>query len=249
MRPPDAGKLPLPGTSSTRCWASPGRCGTRASPPPRTGSRRCWRRWARSTSSIPTDVYWAGRLTLCGGPDDLDRYDAAFAAYFAGEAPARRAGRRPPSRPSWPPPHRWTPGSGEGDDDDGETPDLATRASADEVLRHRDVAELSVAEREHLRRLFALLVPATPMRPARRRRPSARGADPPRPHGAPGAAQRWRGHPADAPPAAAAPAPRRPAGRRLRVDEPLRRRAAAVRARRRPRPARRPPRSSRSAPG
>ena len=35
----------------------------------------------------PTDVYWAGRLTLCGGPDDLDRYDAAFAAYFAGEAP------------------------------------------------------------------------------------------------------------------------------------------------------------------
>jgi uncharacterized protein len=28
----------------------------------------------------PTDVYWAGRLTLCAGPDDLDRYDAAFAA-------------------------------------------------------------------------------------------------------------------------------------------------------------------------
>ena len=33
------------------------------------------------------DVYWAGRLTLCGGPDDLDRYDAAFAAYFGGESP------------------------------------------------------------------------------------------------------------------------------------------------------------------
>ena len=38
----------------------------------------------------PTDVYWAGRLTLCGGPDDLDRYDSAFAAYFAGEAPRAR---------------------------------------------------------------------------------------------------------------------------------------------------------------
>jgi uncharacterized protein with von Willebrand factor type A (vWA) domain len=123
----------------------------------------------------PADVYWAGRLTLCGGPDDLDRYDAAFAAYFAGEAP--RASRTPATQP--PQLAATAPldaGSGEGQDDDGETPDLATRASADEVLRHRDVAELSVAEREHLRRLFALLVPAAPMRPARRRRPSARGA-------------------------------------------------------------------------
>jgi uncharacterized protein len=123
----------------------------------------------------PTDVYWAGRLTLCGGPDDLDRYDAAFAAYFGGEVP--RAGRPPANQP----PQLATTapldaGSGEGEDEDGDTPDLATRASADEVLRHRDVADLSVAEREHLRRLFALLVPATPMRPARRRRPSARGA-------------------------------------------------------------------------
>ena len=60
----------------------------------------------------PTDVYWAGRLTLCGGPDDLDRYDAAFAAYFAGEAPRarrpllRRSSRAPgrattPTRPTW----------------------------------------------------------------------------------------------------------------------------------------------------
>ncbi len=123
----------------------------------------------------PSDVYWAGRLTLCGGPDDLDRYDAAFAAYFGGEVP--RAGRPPANQP----PQLATTapldaGSGEGEDEDGDTPDLATRASADEVLRHRDVADLSVAEREHLRRLFALLVPATPMRPARRRRPSARGA-------------------------------------------------------------------------
>jgi hypothetical protein len=123
----------------------------------------------------PADVYWAGRLTLCGSPDDLDRYDAAFAAYFAGEVP--RASRTPANQP---PQQAVTApldaDSGEGQDDDSETPDLATRASADEVLRHRDVAELSVAEREHLRRLFALLEPATPMRPARRRRPSARGA-------------------------------------------------------------------------
>lgn len=123
----------------------------------------------------PTDVYWAGRLTLCSGPDDLDRYDGAFAAWFAGERPRRgRPAERVEPRLATTAP--LDAGSGEGQDDDTDTPDLAARASADEVLRHRDVAELTVAEREHLRRLFALLVPASPMRPARRRRPSSAGA-------------------------------------------------------------------------
>jgi uncharacterized protein with von Willebrand factor type A (vWA) domain len=121
----------------------------------------------------PTDVYWAGRLTLCGSPDDLDRYDAAFAAYFAGEAPrAPRPSARTQPQPAITAP--LEPGSGQ--DDDTDISDLATQASADEVLRHRDVAGMSLAERDHLRRLFALLRPATPMRPARRRRPSPRGA-------------------------------------------------------------------------
>jgi hypothetical protein len=121
----------------------------------------------------PRHVYWAGRLTLCSGPDDLDRYDLAFAAYFAGETPRWRPStvqRRPELAVSAP----LEPGSGDGEDSDG--PDLATRAGADEVLRHRDVGDMTVAEREHLRRLFALLVPASPMRPARRRRPSPRGS-------------------------------------------------------------------------
>jgi uncharacterized protein with von Willebrand factor type A (vWA) domain len=122
----------------------------------------------------PTDVYWAGRLTLCAGPDDLDRYDAAFAAYFAGEAPrSRPSSAQPPTQLAVSAP--LDAGSGEGEDD-SEAPDLATQASADEVLRHRDVADLTIAEREHLRRLFALLAPAAPMRPARRRRGSRRGA-------------------------------------------------------------------------
>jgi uncharacterized protein with von Willebrand factor type A (vWA) domain len=122
----------------------------------------------------PTDVYWAGRLTLCAGPDDLDRYDAAFAAYFAGEAPrSRPASAHTPPQVAVAAPLEV--GSGEGGDDT-EASDVAAQASADEVLRHRDVSELTVAEREHLRRLFALLAPASPMRPARRRRPSPRGA-------------------------------------------------------------------------
>jgi uncharacterized protein with von Willebrand factor type A (vWA) domain len=121
----------------------------------------------------PRAFYWAGRLTLCGGPDDLGRYDAAFAAYFAGEAPraARSAGRPDVQLAASAP---LDPGTGDGDDSDA--PDLAALASADEVLRHRDVGEMTPAERAHLRRLFALLVPASPMRPARRRRPSPQGA-------------------------------------------------------------------------
>ena len=120
-----------------------------------------------------TDVYWSGRLTLCAGPDDLDRYDAAFAAYFGGESPrpvppaAQQLQRTVTTAP-------LDPGQGEGDGDS--PPDLAGQASADEVLRHRDVAELTGAEREQLRRLFALLAPAAPMRLSRRRRPSPHGA-------------------------------------------------------------------------
>ncbi len=122
----------------------------------------------------PGAVYWAGRLTLCAGPDDLDRYDAAFAAYFAGEQPrAPRAAGQPEVRLSASAP--LDAGTGDGPDD-SRTPELAVQASADEVLRHRDVAELTPAEREHLRRLFALLAPATPVRPSRRRSPSLRGA-------------------------------------------------------------------------
>ncbi|MCW2741135.1 MAG: hypothetical protein JWR45_1557, partial [Blastococcus sp.] len=104
----------------------------------------------------PTDVYWAGRLTLCGCPDDLGRYDAAFAAWFAGERPrmapaaARQQPRLTGSAPLEP---------GTGDDDGADAPDLAALASADEVLRHRDVADMTAAEREHLRRLFGLLAP------------------------------------------------------------------------------------------
>ena len=121
----------------------------------------------------PTAVYWSGRLTLCAGPDDLDRYDAAFAAFFGGEAPRAR----PATGPEQQRVVQSAPiETGEGGEEAGEPSDLATKASGEEVLRHRDVGELTVAERDQLRRLFALLVPAVPMRASRRRRPSAHGS-------------------------------------------------------------------------
>ena len=120
-----------------------------------------------------TDVYWAGRLTLCGGPDDLDRYDAAFAAFFGGEAPRPRKSTGPDQQRVVQSAPIEASGTGE---DGGEPSDLATKASGDEVLRHRDVGELTIAERDQLRRLFTRLVPAVPMRPSRRRRPGPHGS-------------------------------------------------------------------------
>ena len=120
----------------------------------------------------PAGVYWAGRLTLCSEPDDLPIYDAAFAAYFGGTRPA--APRGLPISVTLP--QVSTPfagGTGAGDDEPAELFSLA--ASPVEVLRHRDVAELSTVERDEVRRLVALLEPATAPRRSRRYRPARRG--------------------------------------------------------------------------
>ena len=125
------------------------------------------------TSQLQT--YWAGRLTLCSDPDDLPRYDQAFAEWFT---PPR--GGRTRTRDERPPPPPKLAALTADDDagdaaDDGDGPRLQARASGTEVLRHRDVGELSPAEREHLRRLLALLRPELPQRRSRRLRPSRHG--------------------------------------------------------------------------
>ncbi|MEQ3551876.1 VWA domain-containing protein [Pseudonocardia nematodicida] len=126
-------------------------------------------------------VYWAGRLTLCADPDDVLRYDLAFPAWFepGRTRPATNRDERPPAPPRL---AALLPGreeSGASDESDG--PEIKAAATGTEVLRHRDLAELSPAEREHLRRVMALLTPEPPTRPSRRRRPARRGdADPER---------------------------------------------------------------------
>lgn len=130
------------------------------------------------TSRMQT--YWAGRLTLCSDPDDLPRYDQAFEEWFT---PAQGGRTRVVDERRPPPPRlaALTPSNQEqsAEDDDGESPQVHARASGAEVLRNRDLAELTPAEREHLRRLLALLRPEPPSRPSRRRAPSRHGgADP-----------------------------------------------------------------------
>ncbi|MFJ9599699.1 vWA domain-containing protein [Streptomyces althioticus] len=131
------------------------------------------RPWAR------TDVYWAGRLTLCGGPDDLARYDREFAAWFgAGERAAPPPAPVPPRlRPV---PRSTAAPTGKPGASDERAPRLPALAASTDVLRHRDVAELNAAEREQVRRLLAALALRGPVRRTARRRPARRGETDPR---------------------------------------------------------------------
>jgi len=115
-------------------------------------------------------VYWAGRCTLCGCQDDLDRYDQAFTAWFGGQA-------LQPVRPPQPSTSTAQAPLDSGDGGSGEDPGLMLRAAASsvEVLRHRDIAELDPRERAELARLFSRLECRPPLRRSARRRPSRRG--------------------------------------------------------------------------
>ncbi|WP_158848389.1 vWA domain-containing protein [Saccharothrix deserti] len=119
-------------------------------------------------------VYWAGRLTLCSEPDDLPRYDAAFAAWFGGTPPRTRPGARPTQTS-----HLAALGNGAAKRN-GRAPTLKVAASDVEVLRRKDIATLSPAEKRHLRELLAVLEPVPPTRRALRRTPARRGEIDPR---------------------------------------------------------------------
>jgi uncharacterized protein with von Willebrand factor type A (vWA) domain len=112
-------------------------------------------------------VYWAGRVTLCAEPDDLPRYDLAFAEWFGGR-PAQQASTARTQADQRA--HVWALATA---DDDAEASDGDIGAAATEVeyLRHRDVAELSPAERDEVNRLIGRLSPRVGQRRTRRYRP------------------------------------------------------------------------------
>ncbi|MGH3449495.1 MAG: vWA domain-containing protein [Haloechinothrix sp.] len=117
-------------------------------------------------------VYWAGRLTLCAEPDEINRYDDVFAAWFSA-ADVRR--RQSVHRPRQARIASLSPSGGEQTDGDDRSAALRVGASDTEVLRAQDMGELGPAEREHLRQLLALLRPDPPMRRSLRLRPARRG--------------------------------------------------------------------------
>lgn len=122
-----------------------------------------------------TGVYWAGRSTLCGDPDHLRPYDLSFEAWFGGKL-ARHGAANPYQRPQAGPTVALPDGDSGGARAENETDEtLHTAASAAEVLRHRDVAELDDTGRADMRRLLAALDVRLPQRSSSRRRRSHRG--------------------------------------------------------------------------
>ena len=115
----------------------------------------------------------AGRSTLCAGPDDLARYDAVFEAFFNARDGLPRTR---PVMPMAAAPSQLPDSDAVGEGDIGEDADavLAT-ASATEVLRHRDVASLSAAEKRRLAAMFATIHPRPPMRRTARHQSWHRG--------------------------------------------------------------------------
>jgi len=114
----------------------------------------------------------AGRSTLCAGPDDLDRFDAVFEAFFNARDGLPRPRPVAPATPS----HAPLPDEDDvGEDGPDDTETLYASASETEVLRHRDVASLTAAEKQRLAAMFASLHPRPPMRRTARHQAWHRG--------------------------------------------------------------------------
>ena len=116
-------------------------------------------------------TYLAGRATLCAGPDDLERYDQVFHAFFNARDGLPRSRPAHPAAPFAGLPIEESPGTGEAQDEEV----LRALASETEVLRQRDVASLSAAEKHRLAGMFATLRPRPPVRRTARHQAWRRG--------------------------------------------------------------------------
>lgn len=118
----------------------------------------------------PYAVLVAGRATLCASPQDRVRHDQVYEAWFGGEY-ARMLPSRPPVHTK--PMAQLDTVDGQGDSGDDDAVSAAT--SRTEVLRHRDIAQLTLREREALARMFGGIPVRAPMRLSPRLRRARRG--------------------------------------------------------------------------
>jgi uncharacterized protein with von Willebrand factor type A (vWA) domain len=118
-------------------------------------------------------VYWSGRATLCADPDHFPLYDKVFEAWFSGVLP--RLSRVTSNAPALNLPPLQDGDGGSGADERQDVELVRAMASDVDVLRHRDIADLSPAERLLLAQLFARIHPVAPRRRAVRRSPARRG--------------------------------------------------------------------------
>jgi uncharacterized protein with von Willebrand factor type A (vWA) domain len=116
-------------------------------------------------------VFWAGRITLCAGPAELARYDDAFDAWFATGSTAPETAPTTTSRA--------VGLSLVAEPEDAAADPLGIpwdAASRREVLRRRDIAELSAADHAELMRLMARMALRGDLRRTRRSGPAPLGS-------------------------------------------------------------------------
>ena len=124
-------------------------------------------------------AYFALRATLCSRRDDFAAFDAAFAELFAPPL------REPPELPeelapaALALPRVGVPSEPVAVPADGEADVVPSAWSDAELLREKDFADYSDAERELARRVMVRLAAAGPARPTRRARPARRRGVPP----------------------------------------------------------------------
>jgi hypothetical protein len=125
-------------------------------------------------------VFWAGRACLCAEPEQFPIYDRVFAAWFNTSIPdvAGRLRRARVDRPVG----AKAPADGSGlvlpagiEAAPADQEAVRARAAEQELLRYRDVGQLSPEQRAALAELFAQLRPRAPRRPSARLGPSNRG--------------------------------------------------------------------------
>lgn len=121
------------------------------------------------------DVYWAGRLTLTASADDVDRYDRVFVAYF-GDRPLTAIRQRAVPVAQLRLVHGDDGDVTTTDEDDEDATPMAAAASRAEVLRHRDIASMSTADRAVMHKLLAAFRLQADQRRTRRTSPSLTGS-------------------------------------------------------------------------
>ena len=119
-------------------------------------------------------VYWAGRTTLLGRPEDIAAYDRAFDAFWRQRLGIIIAKTPPVELTIVLDTEDEDSGAGEDEEEpvEPEGPTLVVRWSRQEVLRHKDFAAYTHAEFEEARRLMNDVRLHGALRRSRRRRPS-----------------------------------------------------------------------------
>jgi len=122
------------------------------------------------------DVYFTLRQTLVSRHDELELFDRAFVAWFL-RGPVAPIVRQRDSRRFADRVARDTLDSSRDEEDEAFEPGepLERGASAHELLREKDFAEMTPEEFERVRRLMAAIARTRPRRKSRRRSPDPRG--------------------------------------------------------------------------